>query len=212
MTPCTGDSHVMRENNLLSPHRRPQGDAQTHEGTIGTDNPNEMWGTDATQVFTLEDGYGWIFVALEHWNAECVGFNVCKVGDRFAALEPIAQGVQRAFGSVDGGTARGLALRMDHGCQYTSDHFQHQLRWWRIAPSFAFLQQPQTNGVAERFIRTLKEQVVYERVFRNLESLPLAPPIGSKNVTDSSGFHRFSAGIRPLPEVSHLAETPINKG
>ena len=27
--------------------------------------------------------------------------------------------------------------------------------------------QPETNGVAERFIRTLKEQVVWGRIFRN---------------------------------------------
>ena len=29
-------------------------------------------------------GWGWIFAAVEHWNAECVGWHVCKVGSRFA--------------------------------------------------------------------------------------------------------------------------------
>ena len=28
------------------------------------------------------------------WNAECVGWHVCKVGAGFAALEPIAQGLR----------------------------------------------------------------------------------------------------------------------
>ena len=55
---------------------------------------------------------------------------------------------------------------MDHGTQYLSDHFQNQVKFWGIAPSFAFLEQPQTNGVAERFFRTLKEQVIYGRIFR----------------------------------------------
>ena len=40
-----------------------------------------------------------------------------------------------------------------------------------IAPSFAFVAEPQTNGVAERFNRTLKEQVIHGRVFRNLEEV-----------------------------------------
>lgn len=162
---------LMREHNLLSPYRRPQGEPNTHQGTIGTDAPNVMWGTDATKVFTAEDGYGWVFVAVEHWNAECMGTHVCKKGDRMAALEPVAQGVLAQFGSVACDVARGLALRMDHGSQYTSDHFQNQLHAWGIAPSFAFLQEPQTNGVAERFIRTLKEQCIYGRTFRTLEEL-----------------------------------------
>ena len=31
--------------------------------------------------------------------------------------------------------------------------------------------EPQTNGVAERFNRTLKEQAIYGRVFGNLEEV-----------------------------------------
>ena len=47
----------------------------------------------------------------------------------------------------------------------------NQLRFWGIAPSFAFVQEPETNGVAERFNRTLTEQVIHGRIFRNLEEL-----------------------------------------
>jgi putative transposase len=162
---------LMRENNLLSPCRRPQGQPNPHDGSIGTDAPNVMWGTDATKVYTADEGYVWVFVAVEHWNAECMGIHVAKRGNRFAALEPVAQGVLAQFGSIERGAARGLALRMDHGTQYTSDHFQKQIQAWGIAPSFAFLQQPETNGVAERFIRTMKEQVIYGTTFRGVEDL-----------------------------------------
>lgn len=162
---------LMREHNLLSPYRKPQGESNEHDGTIGTKTPNVMWGTDGARVFTAEEGYGWIFVAVEHWNAECMGVHVCKKGNRMAALEPVAQGVLSQFGSVARGAARGLALRMDHGTQYLSDHFQNQIKAWGIAPSFAFLREPETNGVAERFIRTLKEQAIYGRVFHTLEEV-----------------------------------------
>jgi len=63
---------------------------------------------------------------------------------------------------------------MDNGTQYLSDHFQNQIKYWGIAPSFAFVAEPETNGVTERFNRTLKEQVIYGRQYRNIEELRIA--------------------------------------
>ena len=133
-----------------------------------------MWGTDGVRVFTVDDGWVWTFAAVDHWNAECVGWHVCKVGNRFAALEPIAHGLRQRYGSVDADVARGLALRMDHGSQYLSDHFLHQIRYGGIRPSFGFLEEPETNGVAERWNRTLKEQAIYGRVFQRLDDVRAA--------------------------------------
>ena len=113
-------------------------------------------------------GWGWIFTAIEHWNAECVGWHVCKRGDRFAALQPISMGLARLYASTSAGAARGLALRMDHGSQYLSDHFTNQIKFWGIQPSYAFVEQPQTNGVAERSIA--KEQII-GRIYRNIAEL-----------------------------------------
>jgi putative transposase len=150
---------IMQQNNLLSPHRVVQGEKQEHKGKISTQVPNDMWGTDGTKIFTIDDGWCWLFTAVEHWNA---------------ALQPLSMAVNQRFGSVGKDAARGLTLRMDNGSQYLSEHFQNQIKFWGIAPSFAFVSQPQTNGVAERFNRTLKEQVVYGRTYRNIEELRVA--------------------------------------
>jgi putative transposase len=164
----------MRENRLLSPYRGRIGQPLEHLGTIVTEEPNVMWGTDGTRILTLEDGWTWLFTAVEHWNAECVAWHVIKDGSRYQALQPVAQGLEAVFGSLAPDVARGLALRMDHGTQYLSDHFLDQIRYWGIQPSFTFVQQPQTNGVAERFNRSLKEQAIYGRVFRNVEDVRAA--------------------------------------
>ena len=162
---------IMRENQLLSPYRCRKATGEKHTGTIITEDPNVMWGTDGTKIFTLDDGYVWLFSAVEHWSAECVGWHVVKHGTRYAALEPIAMGLHNIYGSVPAGVARGLSLRMDHGTQYLSDHFLQQIRFWGIQPSFAFVCEPETNGVAERFNRTLKEQASYGRLFRNIHEV-----------------------------------------
>lgn len=159
---------LMGENQLLSPHRQPKGAPNLHDGTIITDRPNEMWGTDGIRIETVDDGWVWVFSAVDHFDACCVGIHAVKTGNRFAALQPIAQGLKTMFGATGADAGRGLALRMDHGTQYTADDFLNQVKFWGIAPSFAFVAEPQTNGVAERFNRTLKEQVFHGRIYKNL--------------------------------------------
>ena len=167
---------VMRAHGVLSPHRGRQGDPNRHAcGTIITAAPRVMWGTDGVRVFTMADGWGWTFAAVDHWNAECVGWHVCKVGSRFAALEPIAQGLERLYGSVEADVARGLTLRMDHGSQYLSDHFRRSsTRYWGIAtPASASSKSRKPTGSSNGG-RTLKEQAIYGRVFRNLDDMRAA--------------------------------------
>ena len=78
------------------------------------------------------------------------------------------------YGNTLAGVARKLSLRLEHGTQYLSDNFLKQAKYWGIQPSFAFVSQPETNGVAERFNRTLKEQAIYGRVFQNIEQVRIA--------------------------------------
>ena len=87
---------LMRENQLLSPYRRPPRPANDHDGTILTEAPDVLWGTDASMVQTLEDGRVWIFAALDHFNSEVVGHYVSTDGSRFSALEPISQALTGA--------------------------------------------------------------------------------------------------------------------
>ena len=162
---------IMRENNLVSPHRCRRRDARAHDDEIVTDAANVMWGTDGIRVFTVDDRWGWIVTAALHWNAECVGWHLCKKGDRFATAQPISMGLARLYGSTAAGTKRGLSLRMDHGTQSLSESFAKQIADWGIQPSYAFVEHPQTNGVAERFNRTLKEQVIHGRIYRNIDEL-----------------------------------------
>lgn len=162
---------VMKQNELLSPHRSVYRPANPHDGRITTDAPGIMWGSDGTKVRTVDDGWVWIFSVAEHWNTECLGWHVCKIGNRFAALEPISQGVKAVYGSLSKGVAAGLKLRIDNGTQYTSDYFIQQITHLGIQDSFGLVRQPETNGVAERFHRTLKEQVIDGRIFKNIDEL-----------------------------------------
>src|SRR6059058_1378222 len=105
---------LMREHQLLSAHRRPPRPANDHDGTILTEAPDVLWGTDASMVQTIEDGRVWIFAALDHFNSEVVGHYVSTNGTRFSALEPISQALTERFGGIGADAARGVTVRADH--------------------------------------------------------------------------------------------------
>jgi transposase InsO family protein len=167
--------HLLREHQWLSPSRQPEAVcSHPHDGTIVSEAPNQMWGTDATATFTDAEGAVTVFAAIDHCTAECVGIHAVKKANRFEALEPVRQGVKEHFGSFSAGGAAGLRLRHDHGSVYMSDDFPREIQFLGIEPSPAFVRQPEGNGCIERFFRTLKEQLLWVRRFRNLEELRAA--------------------------------------
>lgn len=166
---------VMRDYGLQAPYfpKRVRG-SKAHDGRITTDRPDEMWGTDATATLTRDEGAAFVFIAVDHCTSECIGIHASASGSRVEALEPIRQGVREHFGAYDQGAAQGLSLRHDHGSQYTSHDFQDELRFLGVRSTPSFVAEPECNGVAERFIRTLKEQLLWVRIFDSIEELRLA--------------------------------------
>jgi putative transposase len=162
---------LMHEHTLMSPHRARTRADTPHDQQIITTAPNLMWATDATQIATVQDGKVWLFGVIEHWNAELLGWNVAKRGTRFEATQAVSMAVCQQFGHLSAGAARGLALRHDHGSNFMAEHFQKQIRFWGISPSYAFVGEPETNGVIERFFRTFKEQVVHGRIYQTIDEV-----------------------------------------
>jgi len=166
---------LMREAKLLAPTRSGHAHGpKAHDGTITTETPDQMWGMDATSCLTRREGVATVFVVVDHCAAECIGIHAARPGTRFEAVEPLRQGVRAIFGDYAEGIATGLQARHDHGSQYVSDYFQDELRFLGIASSPSFVREPEGNGVAERFIRTLKEQLLWVRTFDTVEDLRAA--------------------------------------
>jgi putative transposase len=163
---------LMREAGLQAPHRTGHRHGpKAHDRTIIPDRPNVMWGTDLTATVTVEDGHVGVFAAVDHHTAECVGLHAAVSCTRFEALEPVRQGVRACFGAFGQGIAQGLTLRHDHGSQYLADDFQRDIRFLGITSSPAFVREPEGNGCVERFMRTLKENLLWVRTFQTVEDL-----------------------------------------
>ncbi len=92
-----------------------------------------------------------------------------EVGPPQAALEPVRQGVRAHMGGFRKAIALGLGLRHDWGPQYRASQFQAEIKWLGIRSTPAYVGEPECNGVAERFIRTLKEECIHLHHFETLE-------------------------------------------
>src|SRR5678815_5938507 len=57
------------------------------------------------------------------------------------------------------------------GPQYRSAHFTGSLAWLGISDDPAFLGEPETNGCAERWIRTLKDQCLWVQLYDTVDEL-----------------------------------------
>ena len=89
---------LMREHDLQAPQRAGHAHGpKAHDGTITTEAPDVMWGTDMTATVTVAEGPAFVFVAVDHCTAECIGLHAAKRGTRFEALEPIRQGHPRTL-------------------------------------------------------------------------------------------------------------------
>ena len=162
---------LTREHGLQAPQRigRPHG-PKAHDGTIRTERVDVMWGTDLTSTITGE-GQASIFVTVDHCSTECLGIHAARRATRFEALEPIRQGVRSCFGAFAEGIASGLKVRHDHGSQFVADDFQTEIAFLGLESSPAFVREPEGNGCVERFIRTLKENLLWIQRFATIEEL-----------------------------------------
>ena len=127
-----------------------------------------------TETVTPTEGRARVFVAVDHCSGERVGSHAARSGNRFEALEPIRQGVLRHFGAIERDVARDLALRHDHGSNHLPGDFRDEIRSLGIEGSPAFVRQPEGDGVAERFIRTPRENSLWVHTFDTIEDLRCA--------------------------------------
>ena len=161
---------LMRAHGLLAPVRRgrPRGD-RSHSGRIRTERPDELWGTDASRFWTkAEAGAGSSGPSITAPRTSSAGTSRRRAtaGQRWSRSARASGPTWAGFGKA---IALGLGLRHDWGSQYRAKQFQAEIKWLGIRSTPAYVGEPECNGVAERFMRTLKEECIHLHDFETLE-------------------------------------------
>jgi putative transposase len=162
---------LTREAGLLAPTPQVRKRSKRlHEGTITVTVPDTLWATDATEAHTRSDGRCAVFAIVDHASGEA-WVDASPRMDRWAAADLLREVCSERFGSVEAAVAAGLALRYDGGPCFRSRHYQAEIDFLGIARSPAYHYEPETNGCVEKFIQTLKEQVLWIDRFDTLDEL-----------------------------------------
>lgn len=201
---------LMNKKNMLLKSPSGTGTARIHDGRLIEDEPNKTWATDGKKFYTQKEGWCWFFGTIDHFNDEILAWHISKKGDRFEAMHPVSDAVVSVFGGFRKMAAHGLRLRTDCGSQYKSDYFRTETGFVGIDMSYTFPRSPQSNGIIERFHRTLDEQVFAVNQFFDIEEARQAI---AKFIIDYNSlwiFHR-SKGKTPEEMKVEYHENKLKK-
>ena len=148
---------LMREHDLQAPPRAGHAHGpKAHDGTITTEAPDVMWGTDMTATVDRRRGgkpaSSWPSITAR---PRASGSMPPSAGTASRPWSRSARASANASGASAQAWPTGCDLRHDHGSNYLADDFQQEVAFFGIESSPSFVREPEGNGVAER--RTLKE-------------------------------------------------------
>jgi putative transposase len=162
---------LMHASGLVMARDREPG--ETTRGHVAVPEPNRRIATDLTTTWTKRDGVVAIVPTIDCGCRSLLGMVVTKDQHGPAVLESVQQALRAAFGSP-AHVPDGVELRTDHGPQYTGADCAALVAQWGLEHTYAPVGRPTGNAVAERVIRTLKEEVVWLRDWESIDELRAA--------------------------------------
>jgi putative transposase len=141
-------------------------------GHVTVPEPNRRIATDLTTVWTKRDGVVALVPTIDCGDRTAV-VEVTKDQHGPAVLASVEAKLVAAFGSP-AHVPHDLELRTDHGPQYTGADCAAFCARWRLNHTFAPVGRPTGNAVVERFIRTLKEELIWLQDWESADELRVA--------------------------------------
>jgi putative transposase len=153
---------VMKAHGLLLERHTGKGEERRHDGRVAVDHPDTRWCSDGLEIGCDNGERVRIAFTLDCCDREAIswvsttgGINSGDIGDL------MLQSVERRFGLVDRLPAP-IEWLSDNGSPYTAHKTRAFAGEIGLVPRTTPLESPQSNGMAEAFVKTIKRD--YARV------------------------------------------------
>lgn len=163
---------LMRDMGLLLPPDRVH-EPDPPRGHVTVPDSNRRFATDFTTVYTRDDGVCAVALVVDSGDRAVLALEATRSQEAPPILRPVEQALEAAFGDPRV-VPEGVELRSDHGPQYTGADCRLLCSRWGLIHTFAPVGRPTGNALAERTIRTMKEECIWLHDFANLSELKAA--------------------------------------
>lgn len=167
-------ARVMAEDNLLAIRRRKYIVTTDSEhdlpvfrnvaATLKLTGINQLWVADITYI-RLREQFLYLAVLLDAYSRRVVGWAL----EESLETSLVVAALRRAIAERKPGV--GLVHHSDRGTQYASRQYIALLEEHGIEPSMSRAGRPYDNAMCESFIKTLKQEEIYTRQYRDRADL-----------------------------------------
>lgn len=153
---------VMKAHGLLLERHTGNGEEQRHDGRIAVDRPDTRWCSDGFEIGCDNGEKVRIAFTLDCCDREAISWVATTGGISSSDIRDLMiESVERRFGLVDK-LPRPIEWLSDNGSPYTAGETRALARDIGLVPCTTPIQSPQSNGMAEAFVKLIKRD--YARV------------------------------------------------
>ena len=153
---------VMKLHGLLLQRAGRRHEQRRHDGRVAVETRNTRWCSDGLEIACDNGEKVRVAFALDCCDREAMGYVATTAGISAEDVRDLmVLSVEHRFGPVNA-LAEPIEWLSDNGSCYTAHETRRFARDIGLAPRTTPLESPQSNGMAEAFVRTLKRD--YARV------------------------------------------------
>ena len=157
---------VMKEHGLLLQRSSGRDEGRRHDGRIAVDRSNLRWCSDGFELVCDNAEKVRVAFALDCCDREAIGLVATTEGIKSEDVQDLMiTAVENRFGKVNR-LPDTIEWLSDNGSGYIAHETKKLAREIGFEPRFTPVQSPQSNGMAEAFVRTIK------RDYARTSSLP----------------------------------------
>ena len=195
---------VMRAHGLLLERHTGHGEERRHDGRVAVDRPNTRWCSDGFEIGCDNGEKVRIAFTLDCCDREAISWVATTGGINSSDIRDLmVESVERRFGLVNK-LPKPIEWLSDNGSPYTAGETRALARDIGLKPCTTPIESPQSNGMAEAFVKTIKRD--YARVSARPDAASVLQQLDSWFEHYNSVHPHKALGYRSPREFRQMVE------